>query len=72
MTDLVETKKYDTAAKVARVVGIEHYQTLEAAMRRGDHPLDVQKLHGGRLIVSVATARRWAKAKRSRGPKPQC
>ncbi|MEM9369180.1 MAG: hypothetical protein AAGD07_24625 [Planctomycetota bacterium] len=71
MTDLVATQNYDTAAKIAPVVGIEHYQTLQAAMARRDEPLDVQELHGGRLIVSVESARQWAASGRQPGPKPQ-
>ena len=65
---MIDPKKYTTAAKAAEAVGINR-QTLDAAMRRGDEPLEIATLHCGRLIVSVASVRRWAKVERSAGRK---
>lgn len=71
MADSIDASKYTTAAKAAEAVGGVSRQALDAGMRRGDKPLDVQTLHCGRLIVSVASVRKWAKVDRPKGPKPK-
>jgi len=68
---MIDAAKYTTAAKAAEAVGGVNRQTLDAAMRRGDKPLDVATLHCGRLIVAVASVRKWAKLDRPVGPKPK-
>lgn len=66
----IDPSKYTTAAEAAREIDAKR-QTLDAAMRRRDNPLEVAELFGGKLIVSIASARKWSKLERKTGPKPQ-
>ena len=68
---MIDPSKYTTAAKAVESVEGVNRQTLDAAMRRGDKPLDVASLYCGRLIVSVASVREWSKVERKAGRKVQ-
>lgn len=67
---MIDPSKYTTAAEAAREIDAKR-QTLDAAMRRRDKPLEVAELRGGKLIVSITSVRKWAKLDRPTGPKPQ-
>lgn len=69
-TPVIDLKKYGTATEAAAVSGIDR-RTLASAMQRRDPRLDVAKTHGGTLVVSIASARRYAAKPPKRGPKPK-
>lgn len=65
-----EGKKYGTATEAAEVAGIDR-RTLASAMERRDDRLEVVETHGGTLLVSIESAKRYAKNPPKRGPKPK-
>lgn len=67
---MIDPKKYATATEASTVAGIER-RTLASAMERRDERLEVVETHGGTLLVSVASAKRYAKNPPKRGPKPK-
>ena len=67
---MIDPVKYATATEAANVAGIER-RTLASAMERRDERLEVVATHGGTLLVSIASAKRYAKNPPKRGPKPK-
>lgn len=64
---MIDPKKYGTASEIAEAVG-EPRTTLINAANRGE--IDKAETLGGTLLISVASAKRWAKQTRKPGRKP--
>lgn len=64
----ITVRNSGTAQSVSRAIGVPR-KTLDEAMRRGDELLDVDESIDGKLHVSLASAKRWAKNRPRRGPK---
>jgi len=67
---VIDPKKYGTATEVAVLVGVER-RTLATAMDRRYAGLEVVQTVGGTLLVSLASARKYAADPPKRGPKPK-
>ena len=67
---LIDAEEFTLPGRAAKEIGVAR-QTLDSAMRRGDEPLIVKPLWCGGLLVSIESARKWAKSDRKRGPKPK-
>ena len=67
---VIDPSKYGTASEVAEAVGMER-RTLASAMERRDERLEIVETFGGTLLVSVASAKKYAKNPPKRGPKPK-
>lgn len=67
---MIDPSKYGTASAVADLCGMER-RTLASAMERRDERLEVVEIIGGTLLVSLASAKKYAKNPPKRGPKPK-
>ena len=65
---MIDPRKYGTASEVAEAVG-EPRTTLINAANRGE--LEHAHTIGKTLLISVVSARKWAKKTRKTGPKPR-
>ena len=63
---MIESKDYGTATIAARKAGINRTR-LDEAMKRRDEKLEVEELCGGQLIVSIKSAKAFAKRPPKRG-----
>jgi|GEM_PF-5903479 len=67
---MIDPKKYGTAAEAAEAVGVNRRTMLDAVKRR-DEKLEVVETVGGTELVSIVSAKTWAKKRPKPGRKPQ-
>ena len=65
---MIDPKKYGTASEIAEAIG-QPRTTLINAAKRGE--IEQAKTLGGTLLLSLKSARKWAKQERKPGRKPQ-
>lgn len=63
---MIDPKKYGTASEVAEAVD-QPRTTLINAANRGE--IESTTTHGGTLLISIPSARKWGKQTRKIGPK---
>lgn len=64
-----DLKEYANVTDAAKESGIGR-STLSEAVRRRDPSLELGELFGGRVVVTIESARRYAENPTKPGPKP--
>ena len=67
---MIDPTKYGTANEVAPLIGVGR-RTLATALERRYEGLEVVATVGGTLLVSLASAKKYAKNRPKRGRKPK-